>query len=141
MKKIRVNHSGIVELQSFNNYPAGQLTVAEVGKHIPFKIKKIYFINNVLKNDSSRGNHAHKKLDQYMFCLNGSCRIKLDDGKNKQKITLNNSKYAIRLGPLLWHSMNNFSKDCVLLVVANDYHKESDYIRDYNEFIKYIKNK
>ena len=141
MIKIKVKNSGIIELQLFDDFPDGQLVIAEVKKHIPFEIRRLYFITNVFRNRSLRGKHAHKKLEQYMFCLNGNCVIELDDGKKKQKIIMRNPRYGIRLGPLLWHTMKNFSKDCVLLVVANDHYDESDYIRDYKEFLKLAKKK
>jgi uncharacterized cupin superfamily protein len=141
MIKIKVKNSGIIKLQSFNDFPDGRLVIAEVKKHIPFEIKRIYFITTVFRNRSSRGRHAHRKLEQYIFCLNGNCVLELDDGKKKQKMTLHDPNYGVKLGPMLWHTMKNFSKDCVLLVVANDHYDESDYIRDYAEFLRLARKK
>lgn len=141
MRKITVKNSGVIKLQSFDDFPDGHLIIAEVGKHIPFEIRRVYFITNMFRDRSTRGKHAHKKLEQYIFCLNGSCVIELDDGKKKQKITMRDQRFGVKLGPMLWHVMKRFSKDCVLLVVANDHYDESDYIRDYEEFLKLAKKK
>ncbi len=141
MKKITVKNSGIVKLQFFTDPPDGDLYIAEARKSVPFNIKRVYYINNLSNSKAVRGRHAHKKLEQYIFCINGKFDLELDDGKNKQKIVLSGASYGIRLGPKLWHKMTNFSKDCVILVLADDYYKESDYIRNYEEFLKYAKEK
>ena len=137
--KIRVKNSGVVKLNFFNDFPDGNLVIAEVKKNVPFNIKRIYYINNLFNRSAKRGWHAHKKLEQIIFCVNGSFVLNLDDGRTKQKILLDSSYYGIRLGPLLWHTMEKFSSDCVILVLANDYYKEKDYLRNYEEFIKFIK--
>lgn len=139
IKKIRVENSGIVKFQFFNDFPDGNLVIIEEGKNISFPIKRVYFINNLFNPKAIRGLHAHKKLEQVLFCVNGSFVLTLDDGKNKQKITVNDPYYGVRLGPKLWHTMNRFSKDCVILVLASDYFKASDYIRNYEKFIEYVK--
>ncbi len=139
IKKIKVKNSGIIKLQFFNDFPDGNLVIGEAKKTIPFNIKRIYFINNLFNKKSIRGKHAHKKLEQIIFCVNGYFTLTLDDGKNKQKILMNNPYRGIRLGPKLWHTMTKFSSDCVILVLTNDYYKESDYIRDYDQFLEYVK--
>lgn len=139
--RIKVNNSGIIKSQFFNDFPDGNLVIGESKKSIPFEIKRVYFINNLFNPKAKRGKHAHKKLEQIIFCVNGSFILHLDDGVNKQKITLNDPYYGIRLGPKLWHTMTRFSSDCVILVLANNYFKESDYIRDYDKFLKYVKGK
>ena len=138
-KKIKVKNSGIIKLQFYNDFPDGNLVIGEAKKTIPFNIKRIYFINNLFNKKSIRGKHAHKKLEQIIFCVNGYFTLTLDDGKNKQKILMNNPYRGIRLGPKLWHTMTKFSSDCVILVLTNDYYKESDYIRDYDQFLEYVK--
>lgn len=135
--KIKVKNSGVVTLSAWKE-PRGHLFVAEATKNIPFRIKRVYFTTN-LKNAKVRGEHAHKKLVQAIFCVSGSFVLGLDDGKCKQKILLNKPEIGIILGPKLWHSMSKFSKDCVILVFASDYYKEGDYIRDYGEFLKIVK--
>ncbi len=141
VKKIKVKNSGIIKLQLFNDFPDGNLAIAEAKKSVPFEIKRVYYINSLFNKKAVRGHHAHKKLDQIIFCINGSFTLNLDDGRTKQKILLDNPGLGVRLGPLLWHTMEKFSSDCVILVLANDYYKESDYLRDYNEFKKYLNKK
>lgn len=138
MIKIKVKNSGIVKLQSFNDFPDGLLAIGESKKNIPIEIKRFYVINNLFNNKSIRGKHAHKRIEQYIFCLNGKFTLNLDDGKKKQSIVLNKPYYGIKLGAMLWHSMKKFSKNCVILVIADDYYDESDYIRDYDEFLKSV---
>ena len=116
----------------------GILSVAEQKKDIPFMIKRVYYIYSLELKESKRGFHAHKELEQAIFCLNGSFRLKTDDGYNKKSELLNNPNEGIFIGKNLWHTMSEFSEDCIILVFASDYYKESDYIRDYNEFISYI---
>ena len=143
MKKdieILVKNSGVIKLQFFNDEPDGNLVIAESMKSVPVDIKRVYFINNLHRFRSVRGKHAHKKLEQYIFCVNGSFKIKLDDGTNKQEIVMNDPYIGIRLGPKLWHEMTSFSKDCVILVLASDYFDEADYFRNYEDFIKSINN-
>jgi len=141
VKKIKVKNSGIIKLQFFNDFPDGNLVIGESKKSVPFDIKRIYYINNLFNKKAIRGHHAHKKLDQIIFCVNGSFILKLDDGQSRQSVLMDSPYYGVRLGPRLWHTMEKFSTDCVILVVANDYYKESDYLRDYNEFKKYINKK
>jgi len=137
--KIKVKNSGVVSLQFYNDFPDGNLVIGEALKNVPFAIKRLYFINSLFNKQAHRGLHAHKKLEQIIFCINGSFTLKLDDGKNKQSIKMDNPYYGVRLGPLLWHTMEKFSADCVILVLAADYYKESDYLRNYEEFKKFIK--
>jgi len=138
MKKISVKNSGIIRLKSFNDFPDGHLFVGEMLRDVPIKIKRFYIINNLFNDKAMRGKHAHKKLEQYIFCLNGSFVLNLDDGIKKQKIIMNNPEYGIRLGPMLWHTMKGFSKDCVILVLADNYYDEKDYIRNYEDFIQQL---
>jgi hypothetical protein len=137
--KIRVKNSGIVKLKFFEDFPDGNLFIAEARKNIPFKIKRVYFINGFANKKAVRGKHAHKKLNQVIFCLNGSFDLNLDDGKRKQKIRLKDPSVGIILKPMLWHTMSGFSKDCVILVLADEWYKESDYIRDYQKFKKMLR--
>lgn len=141
MKKIRVKNSGIVKLQFFDDFPDGNLIIGQVGKEIHFDIKRFYCINNLFNDKTIRGKHAHKKTEQCIFCLNGRFSLEIDDGKNKQVITMDSPYWGVRLGKMLWHNMKNFSHDCVILVVANNYYKKDDYIRDYKEFLRLVKYK
>ena len=138
-KKIKVKNSGIIKLNFYDDFPDGILVIGEAKKNIPFDIKRVYYITNLSNPKGIRGKHAHKKLEQYIFCVSGSFRLQLDDGETKQYLTIDSPYYGIRLGPKLWHTMKRFSRDCVILVLASDYYKESDYIRDYSQFLEYVK--
>ncbi len=139
MKKITVKNSGLIKLQFFNDTVDGHLYIGEAMKHVPFKIKRFYVINKLSDHTSIRGKHAHKELEQYIFSINGSFTLHLDDGTKKQRLTMNHPGYGVRLGPMLWHTMSKFSNDCVILVVASDYYDENDYIRNYEDFIQQVK--
>lgn len=115
----------------------GQLVAIEEDKNVPFQIKRIYYMYDT-KNGVRRGFHAHKSLKQILICIHGSCKIHLDDGKNQKEILLNHPYEGIYISNNMWREMYDFSSDAVLLVLASDYYKEEDYIRDYNEFLKYV---
>jgi hypothetical protein len=138
MDQPRVKNSGYVQLKSIKDDSDGLLTVAEAGKDIPFDIKRIYYITNLENFISIRGKHAHKKLEQVLFCINGSFHLILDDGTNRETILMNNVNKGVILGKELWHEMTDFSAGCILLVLASDIFDESDYLRDYDTFLKYI---
>jgi len=135
---IAVKNCELIKLKHIIDENDGVLSIAEQKKEIPFEIKRVYYIYELLNKNSSRGFHAHKKLEQVIFCLNGNFKLMVDDGTNKKCILLNNANQGIFIGNELWHTMSDFSKNCIILVLASDYYDESDYIRDYNEFIRYI---
>ena len=116
----------------------GKLSVAEGLHNIPFDIKRVYYIYDLENFHAIRGKHAHKQLEQVIFCINGSFVLQLDDGHAREEIFINQRNTGVYLGTGLWHTMTQFSKDCVLLVLASDYYNEQDYIRDYSEFIAFI---
>lgn len=132
---IEVKNSGYVKLKLIRDERDGNLVILESLKDIPFEVKRLYYITNLENTVSVRGKHAHRQLEQVIFCIQGSFTLGLDDGTSKQKILMNQVNVGIRLGKMLWHTMEDFSNGCVLLVVASDYYNESDYIRDYDEFI------
>lgn len=136
---LAVRNSGLVYLQYFEDYPDGNLAIGEARKNIPFKFPRFYFINKLNHPEAIRGKHAHKKLRQVIFCINGSFDLSLDDGEKQQTITMDSPYVGIQLNRLIWHEMTNFSQDCVILVVADDYFKKKDYIRDYDEFLRRVK--
>lgn len=138
MIEIIVKNSKLITLQHIDDGIDGSISVAENFNHIPFAIKRVYYIYNLMNRNAIRGKHAHKKLEQVLFCINGSCEIGLDDGTNSQDITLDTPNTGIYLGVELWHTMKNFPNNCILLVLASDVYKKDDYIRDYDEFKKYI---
>ena len=115
----------------------GSLIALENNKNIPFEIKRVYYIFGT-KNGVRRGFHAHKKLKQVLVCVSGSCEILLDDGKEKIEILLDNPNKGLLIDSMIWREMFNFSSNCVLMVLADEVYKESDYLRDYQEFKNYL---
>lgn len=115
----------------------GKLAVFESINTVPFEIKRVYYLTDT-KADVSRGYHAHKQLEQVAVCVAGKCRMLLDNGSKKEEIWLDSPSKAIRIEPMIWHEMHDFSLDCVLLVLASDHYDESDYIRNYSDFIEAI---
>lgn len=113
----------------------GSLIALEKDYNVPFDIKRVYYIFDT-KKDVSRGFHAHKDLKQVAIALKGSCTFHLDDGVNKENIVLDNPNKGLLIEGLIWREMNDFSEDCVLLVLASEYYDENDYIRNYDDFIK-----
>jgi dTDP-4-dehydrorhamnose 3,5-epimerase-like enzyme len=116
----------------------GSLVAIEELKDIPFEIRRVYYIFGTKKN-VSRGFHAHKNLQQLAVCLSGKCRMILDDGKIREEAWLDSSDKGLLIGSMIWHEMHDFSPDCVLLVLASEHYDESDYIRDYDDFLKQVK--
>jgi len=117
----------------------GSLIAIEELKNIPFEIKRVYYIFNT-KPNVRRGFHAHKNLKQVAICVKGSCKFLLDDGKERiDEIVLNKPNKGLLIEEMIWREMYDFSEDCVLLILANEYYDESDYIRDYDEFLRSFK--
>ena len=112
----------------------GNLTVIESQKDIPFGIKRIYYIYDV-PGGESRGGHAHKNLEQIIIAVSGSFDIKVDDGKERKTFSLNRAYYGLYVPSMVWREIDNFSSGSVCLTLASDYYKESDYIRNYDEFL------
>lgn len=127
----------ILEFKS-NGDDRGSLVALESYKNIPFDIKRVYYIFDT-KTGVVRGLHAHKDLSQVMVCLKGSCRVVLDDGSIKEQVILDSPEQGLLINSMMWREMHDFSVDCVLLVLANEYYDESDYIRDYDGFLEYLK--
>ena len=115
----------------------GSLVALEAAKTIPFDIQRVYYLFDT-KPGVSRGFHAHKKLQQVAVCVTGQCRMVLDDGKERKEVWLDSSVKGIALPPMVWHEMHDFSPDCVLLVLASEHYDETDYIRDYEDFLGMI---
>ena len=115
----------------------GSLVALEAAKTIPFDIQRVYYLFDT-KPGVSRGFHAHKKLQQVAVCVTGQCRMVLDDGKERKEVWLDSSVKGIALPPMVWHEMHDFSPDCVLLVLASEHYDETDYIRNYDDFLRTI---
>lgn len=115
----------------------GHLISLEQLKNVPFPIKRIYYMFG-MDRGRPRGFHAHKALRQLAVCIKGSCNILLDDGIDKTTVIMDSPTRGLMIEPMQWHEMSNFSNDCILLVLANDLYDESDYIRNYVDFINVI---
>ena len=113
----------------------GNLTFIESENHIPFKIKRTYWIYDV-PGGQKRGGHAYIKLQEFIIALSGSFDVVIDDGKSKQRFTLNRSYYGLYVPNMLWRSMENFSTNALCLNLASEHYSEDDYIRDYDDFLK-----
>lgn len=118
----------------------GSLISIEEGYNAPFDIKRVYYIFNT-KKGVIRGYHAHINLKQIAIAVKGSCTFVIDNGKQREEILLDNPNKGLLLEGLIWREMKDFSEDCVLLVIASEHYDETDYIRDYQQFIdKVIEN-
>ncbi len=117
----------------------GSLVAIESNKNIPFEIKRVYYIFGT-KPNIVRGKHAHKKLKQVAVCVSGSCKMLLDDGAKKETILLDKPNKGLTIREMVWHEMYDFSKDCVLMVLASEFYDEEDYIRDYKIFKEAVLN-
>ena len=113
----------------------GMLVALEECKDIPFEIKRVYYLYNT-REGVRRGFHSHKSLEQILVCIHGSCKILLDNGHEKKVVPLEKPYEGLYIANDIWREMYDFSPDAVLLVLASDFYKEEDYIRDYEEFLK-----
>ena len=118
----------------------GQLVALEEFKDIPFKIKRVYYMYDTAQG-VTRGYHAHKSLQQILIFIHGSCKICLDNGKEKKVVPLEKPYEGLYVSNAMWREMFDFSPDAVLMVLASELYDESDYIRDYDEFLKFVNSK
>jgi dTDP-4-dehydrorhamnose 3,5-epimerase-like enzyme len=112
----------------------GSLVAIEQGKIIPFEIKRIYYLYHTAEG-VSRGFHAHRDLKQVAICVSGKCRMVLDNGTIREDVWLDCPTKGLLIESMVWREMHDFSPDCVLLVIASQPYNESDYIRDYRDFL------
>lgn len=113
----------------------GKLIALEKGADFPFEIKRVYYIWGTQPN-IIRGKHAHKNLEQVIVCVSGSCDFVLDNGQTKEMVHLDSPTKGLYIKHNIWREFSNFSNDCVLIVLASERYDESDYIRNYDEFLK-----
>lgn len=117
----------------------GTLVSLEENINIPFTIRRIYYMYGTTLG-TRRGFHAHKKLEQILIATSGSCKIHLDNGNETAEITLDKPNIGLYISNNMWREMYDFSDDCVLTVIASELYDTSDYIRDYDEFLDFVKN-
>lgn len=127
----------LIELPRITD-PRGNLTFIEGENHIPFEIKRVYYLYDV-PGGATRAGHGHKTLEQLMIAMSGSFDVELDDGRAKKKYHLNRSYYGLYIPPMIWREIDNFSSGSVCLVLASDLFDESDYHRDHQEFLRAAK--
>jgi len=118
----------------------GQLVALEEGKEIPFQVKRVYYMYDTVEG-VRRGYHAHKCLEQILVCVHGSCKILLDNGKETEVVSLDTPYEGLYISNDMWREMYDFSPDAVLMVLASELYDESDYIRNYDEFLKFVEEK
>lgn len=123
----------IIELPKISD-PRGNLTFIESGRHIPFDIRRVYYLYDV-PGGSERGGHAHKALSQLIIAISGSFDIHLDDGFEKKSVHMNRSYQGLFVCPMIWREIDNFSSGAVCMVLASDYYDEFDYYRNYHQFV------
>jgi dTDP-4-dehydrorhamnose 3,5-epimerase-like enzyme len=129
----------IIELPKISD-ARGNLSFIEGGKHIPFDIKRVYYLYDV-PGGSDRGSHAHKKLQQFIVAMSGSFDVVLEDGQQQQRFHLNRSYFGLYVCPMMWRYLDNFSSGAVCMVLSSTMYDEGDYIRDYDKFMEVVKKK
>lgn len=132
-----IDKAFIIQLPKIED-PRGNLTFIEEQNHIPFKIKRVYWIYDV-PGGELRGGHAYVKNNEFVIALSGSFDVIIKDGKSRKKFSLNRSYYGLYIPKMLWRSVENFSTNSLCLVLASENYNEKDYIRDYKEFLELIK--
>lgn len=115
----------------------GSLIALEENHNVPFDVKRVYYIFGT-KTDVHRGKHAHRNLRQLAICVCGSCKFLLDNGQEQMHIELNTPTQGLLIEGIMWREMYDFSDDCVLMVLADNYYSENDYIRHYEDFLKEV---
>lgn len=135
-KKYNVFDCSMLELDKHHSNRKGNLTVVENGKTLPFDVKRVYYLYDV-PGGESRGSHAHRNLEQLMVAVSGSFTVTLNDGNCKRSFTLNRPYQGLYIKPGLWRDLDDFSSGSVCMVLASEVYQTEDYIRDYDEFIKF----
>ncbi len=134
--KISVFNCSVIDLGKIS-FDEGNLTIVENGNDFPFDVKRVFYIYDIAGGES-RGAHAHKGCHQFLIAASGSFDISLDDGKFKRQIFLNRPNLGLHIPPGIWAAEMNFSSGAICLVLTSHTYDESDYIRDYDDFLKYI---
>ena len=127
----------LIDLKVFGN-EKGRLVSFEKDKNCPFDVKRSFYIFDT-EPDVVRGSHANRNSEFLLIPINGSCKVKITDGKETEIVKLNTPRKALYLDKMLWKEMYDFSYNAILLVLTNTYYDEKEYIRDYKNFLKEIK--
>lgn len=116
----------------------GQLVAIEAGQDLPFEVRRVYYIYDTLPG-VRRGFHAHLQLEQILICVNGSCKIHLDNGYETAEVVLDKPNFGLYISNNMWREMYDFSEGAVLLVLASEHYDEADYIRNYDAFLEMVR--
>ena len=130
-----IYNCSILELNKIHNL-AGNITVVEGNNHIPFKVERVYYLYDV-PGGAERGGHAHKNLHQLIIAASGCFDVVVNDGSNKNVVELIRPNFGLLIYPGIWSELINFSSGAIALVLASHLYDESDYIRDYKDYLKY----
>jgi hypothetical protein len=133
---IRVNDCKIIELPKMTD-PRGNLTFIEGQRHVPFNIKRVFYLYDV-PGGAKRAGHALQSCHQFLIAMSGSFDVIVYDGKQNDRIHLNRSYYGLHLPPMIWREMDNFSSGSVCLVLASEPYDEKDYFREYSEYLRTV---
>jgi hypothetical protein len=118
----------------------GNLTFLEGGNHIPFPIKRVFYVYDI-PSGADRGAHAHYDLHQFIVCLSGGLQVSLDDGKERRKVGLNRPWVGLHVPPMIWAWEGDFHPGTVYVVLASDVYRADSYIRDYDEFVREVRRR
>lgn len=135
---ISINNVKLLNLPKFDD-PRGNLSFIEEFKHIPFKIERTYWIYDV-PGGEIRGGHAFLKQQEIVVALSGSFDVVINNGKEEKRFHLNRSYFGLYIPNKLWRSMDNFSTNSVALILSSTLFSETDYIRDFKDYINYVKD-
>lgn len=136
MEAYNVYDCSIIELDKHHSDRKGNLTVVENGITLPFDVKRVYYLYDV-PGGESRGSHAHRELSQLIVAASGSFKVTLDDGRVRRSFFLNRPYQGLLVRPGLWRDLDDFSSGAVCMVLASEVYKAEDYIRDYDEFLRF----
>lgn len=136
MEMFNVYDCSIIELDKHHSQRKGNISVVQNGDTVPFDVKRVYYLYDV-PGGESRGSHAHKELYQLIVAASGAFRVTLDDGKVKRSFILNRPYQGLLVKPGIWRDLDDFSSGAVCMVLASEVYQEDDYIRDYDEFLKF----
>jgi len=135
---MRIKNARLIEVPLRADH-RGKLIFVEGGNQIPFNIQRVFCVLDV-PEEEIRGEHAHKRNQQLHICLAGSITFSLDDGRDKEDVTLTNNSMALYTGPLVWHDLKNWKQNTILLVLNSIGYEEEEYIRNYAEFMDVIRS-
>ena len=127
-----LEHCKLIELPQVKDH-RGNLSFIETGRHVPFEIRRVYYLYDV-PGGAERGGHAHRQLEAFIIAMSGSFDVVLDDGSAKKRFHLNRPYFGLYMHPMVWRELDNFSSGSVSMVLASDFYDEADYLRDYDTY-------